>query len=280
MTIDRYASAEQLTGVAETLMITLYARYLETQRSDRLFRDPKAVAIVERTHYDFEKYAKGWASQLGVAIRVREFDRLVQNFLERYPNGTVVNLGCGLCTRFERVDNGSARWYDVDFPEVIDLRRKFFKESDRNRFIATSILESTWLDAIEVSRQQPVLIVMEGVSMYLTEAENRSIVSQIQTRFTNSEFILDVISVSLAKRTKAHDTVSKTEAEFKFGVDRGKELESWGMGIALKDEVYYLKQFPNYSQRLPHWAKLLSPLLLLAFKNNGRILHLKIGSTS
>ncbi|WP_017660860.1 class I SAM-dependent methyltransferase [Baaleninema simplex] len=278
MTIDRIESAEQLTGVAETLMITLYARYLETQRSDRVFRDPKAVAIVERTRYNFEKYAKGWASQLGVVIRVREFDRLVTNFLKRYRGATVINLGCGLCTRFERVDNGSVCWYDVDFPEVIEFRRKFFKESDRNRFMATSILEFAWLDDIKISPQQPVLIVMEGVSMYLTEEENRAIVSQLQARFPQAEFVFDVISSSLAKRTKIHDTVSQTDAEFQFGIDRGRTLESWGEGIALENEIYYLEQYPHYPKRLPWWAKLLSPALLLLFKNNGRILHLKFSS--
>lgn len=277
MTSTGYESAEQLAGVAETLMITLYARYLETQREDSLLQDPQAVEIVGRTRYDFDKYAKGWASQLGVVIRVREFDRIVKEFLSAYPNAIIINLGCGLCTRFARIDNGSACWYEVDFPEVIEFRRKFLQESDRDRFIARSILDFTWIDRIERSpADRPVLILMEGVSPYLTESENRAIVSQICTRFKTAHFVFDVLDRKSAKNTRRHDTVSQTNAEFKFGIDRGKDLESWQTGIVLKEEIYYLKQFAVYHQRLPFWARYLSFILVPIFQNSGRILHLQI----
>jgi O-methyltransferase involved in polyketide biosynthesis len=167
MTNTQQESADSLTGVAETLMITLYARYVETQRSDSFFQDPKAVEIVERTNYDFAKYAKGWASQLGVVIRVQEYDRITRQFLKAHPNAVVINLGCGLCTRFTRLDNGSVRWYEIDFPEVIEFRRKFFKESDRYQFISKSILDFSWIDQIQRSVDQPLLILMEGVSPFL-----------------------------------------------------------------------------------------------------------------
>ena len=276
MTIDQLESTEQLTGVAETLMITLYSRYLETQRPDSFFQDPKAVEIVERTNYDFEKYAKGWASQLGVIIRVREYDRIVKNFLNTHPDAVAINLGCGLCTRFLRTDNGSVRWYEIDFPEVIEFRRKFFDQNDRYQFIATSILDFAWIDRIERSPNQPLLILMEGVSPYLTESENRAIVGQICDRLAPTELVFDVINRKVAKSTKGHDTVSKTDAEFKFGIDKGKELETWGTGIALKDEIYYLTQFANYPKRLPIWARYLLFIFVPIFKTSGRIIHLQI----
>lgn len=292
MTIYQRESTEQLTGVAETLMITLYARYVETQRTDSFFRDVKAVEIVERTNYDFDKYAKGWASQLGVIIRVQEYDRIVKNFLETHPNAIIINLGCGLCTRFTRVDNGSVRWYEIDLPEVIELRRKFFEESigaaspmgNRYQFIAKSILDFSWLDQIQRTPDRPLLILMEGVSPYLSEAENRAVVEQICKRlaypkdgqFAPTEFVLDVLNRKSAKSSKRHDTVSKTNAEFKSGIDSGKEIQTWGLGIALENEIYYLTQFTNHPQRLPFWARYLSFILVPLFKNSGRILHLKI----
>ncbi|MGF1577025.1 MAG: class I SAM-dependent methyltransferase, partial [Cyanophyceae cyanobacterium] len=221
MTSTQQESADQLTGVAETLMITLYARHVETQRSDSFFQDPKAVDIVERTNYGFDKYAMGWASQLGVVIRVQEYDRLTQQFLEAHPNAVVVNLGCGLCTRFTRLDNGSVRWYEIDFPEVIEFRCKFFQENDRYRFISKSILDFSWIDQIQRSADQPLLILMEGVSPYLSETENRSLVSQICDRLAPAEFVFDVLNRKSAKHTARHDTVSKTGAEFKSGIDSG-----------------------------------------------------------
>jgi O-methyltransferase involved in polyketide biosynthesis len=125
-------STGDLTGVAETLMITLYARAIETQRLEPILIDRKAVEIAESLDYDFSKYENGWASQLGCLIRARAIDRIVQNFLETHPSAVIVNLGAGLCTRFSRIDNGQVRWYEVDFPEVIALRRKFFQETERH----------------------------------------------------------------------------------------------------------------------------------------------------
>ena len=267
---------EQLTGVAETLMITLYARYLETQRADSFFQDPKAVEIAQSTDYDFAKYAKGWSSQLGVVIRVQEYDRIVKNFLATHDDAIVINLGCGLCTRFTRVDNGRVHWYEVDFPEVIELRRKFFEATDRYQMIAKSIFDFTWIDAVQKTPDQPLMIVMEGVSPYLSEAENRALVSQIRDRLAPTEFVFDVLNRKSAKNSQRHDTVSKTDAEFKSGIDSGKELETWGSGITLKDEIYYLTQFANHPKRLPLWARYLSFMLVPLFKNSGRILHLEI----
>lgn len=276
MTSTQQETTEQLTGVAETLMITLYARYIETQRSDSFFQDPKAVEIAQRTNYNFEKYAKGWASQLGIIIRVREYDRLVKNFLESHPYAVVVNLGCGLCTRFTRVDNGSVRWYEIDLPEAIALRRKFFEENDRYQFVAKSLLDFSWIEQIQRAPHQPLLILMEGVAPYLKGAENREIVKQIHRHLAPTELVFDVLSRKSAKSAKRHDTVSKTNAEFKSGIDSGKEVETWETGVTLKDEIYYLTQFVDRPQRLPLWVRYLSFIMVPLFKNSGRILHLQI----
>ena len=276
MALNQLEPTNQLDGVAETLMITLYSRYVETQRPDSLFQDPKAVEMAQGTDYNFDKYAKGWASQLGVVVRVQAYDRIVKTFLETHPDAVVISLGCGLCTRFLRVDNGSVRWYEVDFPEVIELRRKFFVESDRYRFIAQSILDFAWIDQIQRTPNQPLLLIMEGVAMYLNEAENRSLMTQIQSRLTPATWMFDVLNQKSAKDSKRHDTVSKTNAEFKWGVNNSKTLEAWGAGIRLEDEVYYLTEFAKHPRRLPLWARYLSPILMPIFKQSGRILCFKL----
>lgn len=273
-------STAELKGIAETLMITLYARAIETQRPDPILNDRKAVEIAESLDYDFSKYEKGWASQLGCVIRARKYDHIIQNFLETHPSAGIVNLGAGLCTRFSRIDNGEVHWYEVDFPEVIALRRKFFQESNRYHFIAKSILDFTWMDAIQRQPNQPIMIIYEGVSMYLSEAENKALLEQIMARFKPVEVFFDVLNVNRARSTKQHDTVSKTSAEFKWGIDDSHELETWSPSLRLKQEEFYLSQFLDYPQRLPlPWrtvAQLLPWIPLALFKNSGRIVGLQI----
>jgi O-methyltransferase involved in polyketide biosynthesis len=275
-------STQDLTGVAETLMITLYARAIETQRPDPILIDHQAVEMAEHLDYDFSKYEKGWGSQLGSVIRAKTIDRIVQNFLETYPSAVIVNLGAGLCTRFSRLDNGEVHWYEVDFPEVIALRRRFFQETERHLFIAQSILDFTWMDAIQRQPNQPMLILSEGVSMYLSEAENKAILQQINARFSPVEVLFDVLSRKRSRSTKQHDTVSKTNAEFQWGIDDSRELETWSPSIVLKQEEFYLAQFLDYQQRLPIVWRMVAQLFpfipLALFKNSGRIVRLQVGS--
>ncbi|MEM9276430.1 MAG: class I SAM-dependent methyltransferase [Cyanobacteria bacterium P01_F01_bin.143] len=273
-------STARLTGVPETLMITLYARFTETQRPLPILSDPKAVEIATRVDYDFAKYSQGWGSQLGCVIRAKECDRIVKDFIHTYPNATIVNLGSGLCTRFTRVDNGKINWYEVDFPEVIELRRQLFEENSRYQFIAQSILDFTWIEQIKRVPDQPLMIIMEGVMPYLNEADNREIIREIKARLAPAEIILDVLDRKTAGNSQGHDTVSKTNAKFQWGINDSRELEGWTSGITLKDEVYYLAQFANYRDRLPLWARYLTFILVPIFQNSGRILHLQIDAVS
>lgn len=276
MTAQMPISTAKLTGVPETLMITLYARSTETQRPSPILSDPKAIEIATRVDYDFAKYSQGWASQLGCAIRAKEYDRIVRNFINAYPNTTIVNLGAGLCTRFTRVDNNKICWYEVDFPEVIELRHQLFEENDRYQFIAQSILDFTWIDRIQRLPEQPIMVILEGVTPYLSEADNREIVRQVHSRLAPVEVVLDVLGRKSARSTKRHDTVSKTSAEFKWGIDDSRELEAWASGIALKEEVYYLTEFAAHRNRLPLWARYITFILVPIFKNSGRIVRLQV----
>src|SRR5512137_1186680 len=141
-----------LSGVAETLLITLYIRATESQRPDALVKDDRAEAIVRQL--DQETLRKTLAltddfSRVAVILKGREFDRFAQDFLARHPDAVVVHIGCGLDTRFERVDNGRVEWYDLDLPEVIELRRKLVGgEGARHHYLACSVLDSAWLEAV------------------------------------------------------------------------------------------------------------------------------------
>ncbi|MEA5506455.1 class I SAM-dependent methyltransferase [Halotia wernerae UHCC 0503] len=274
---DQKESTTKLVGVTETLMITFHGRYMEQARYDCILKDEKAVEMQDKIDYDFSKYIHGWASQLGTVLRAKAIDDAVKKFIANHPNTTIINLGAGLCTRFFRINNGELHWYEVDFPEVIELKQKLIHENHRYKLISCSILESTWISQIETKANQPLFIIMEGVSMYLTEAENKLLFQQIQKHLAPVEMIFDVASCEFAKNTNRHDTVSKTSASFKWGTDNSSELESWGLGIKLKDEVYYRSCFANYPQRLkPWWIRYFRFMLVPLLKNSVRILQIQI----
>jgi O-methyltransferase involved in polyketide biosynthesis len=139
-----------LGPVQETLLIPLLGRAAETRRSGGLINDPRAVEIVNQLDYDFSKWKKS-QSLAGCVLRTRMFDDDVRDFLAHNPDGTVVEIGCGLNTRFERLDNGQAQWFDLDLPDTIALRRQFFEDVPRRTMIAASVLDSGWVGQVKAT---------------------------------------------------------------------------------------------------------------------------------
>ncbi|MHA2295070.1 MAG: class I SAM-dependent methyltransferase [Candidatus Hodarchaeales archaeon] len=227
-----------LTGHPETLLIPLYIRAKESQRPDPLIKDEKAVEMVDGIDYDFSrvKYRKGtyWTT----LMRVKRFDDYVRSFISDNPNGIVVSLGCGLDSRFSRVDNGKVEYYDLDFPDVIELRRKFFQETNRYHFIASSVSDFEWMDDL-VQKNGPFLFIAEGLFMYLSGEVAKSLILKLQEKFQGCELIFDAFSPTTAKQIHKHPSLKKMGVKDFWGVNEGQELEEWNDGIEFLEEWFF-----------------------------------------
>jgi O-methyltransferase involved in polyketide biosynthesis len=232
---NRLYPTQQLAGVTETLLFTLYARALETQQPQPILRDETALAMQRHLAYDFAKFDGAWKTLTGTVVRALEIDRRVQTFLDQHPHAVVINLASGLCTRYCRLQPRGVRWYEVDFPEVIALRRQFLQESDQYHFISSSVLEFSWMNNIQRSLQQPLLVIMEGLCMYLTEAENRMLIQEIQRHFSPVELIFDVHG--RAYKPSKTDAVSRTNAVLKSELGYAQEIASWTSGVTILSET-------------------------------------------
>ena len=265
---------QSLSDMAETLLIPLYIRAIESQRPDALLKDEKAVALVQQMDYDFSRILAKIDEEVRVAVvlRNREFDRYARDFLARYPEAVVVHIGCGFDARFERVDNGQVEWYDLDLPEVIELRRKFIGgEGARHHFLACSVLDSAWLNAVSVHRRRPFLFLAEGVLMYFEEAQVKSLVLTVKEHFPGAELVFDAFSPFFVWANNRRVARSKIGARCHWALKRGKDLERWGDGICLLDEWF---PFTRPEPRLARvqWVRFI-PLLI---KTTG-VFHYRLG---
>ena len=130
-----------LEGVSETSLMTLYVRARESQRADGMINDQQAVAMVNRLECEFLWLRMQRHDEIAVIMRMRRFDHFVREFLARNPNAVVIHIGCGLDTRFDRVDNGQVEWFDLDLPKVMELRRNLIiNESHRYHMLAKPFL--------------------------------------------------------------------------------------------------------------------------------------------
>jgi len=212
---------------------------------------------------------------VGVILRNLEFDRYTRDFLARHPEAVVVHIGCGLDSRFERVDDGKVEWYDLDLPEVIEQRRNFIgDEGERYHLLAGSAFDSAWLDKVSAHRQRPFLFLAEGVLVYFEEAQVKSLVLMLRDQFPDAELVFDAFSPFLVRANNLRMAISKFGVRYRWGLGRGQELESWGDGIRLLDEWGY---FDRPEPRLDHirWMRHI-PLLARVM----RVYHLQLGKTA
>jgi O-methyltransferase involved in polyketide biosynthesis len=154
------------------------------------------------------------------------------------PAGVVLQLACGLDNRFWRVDNDSVTWYVLDMPPVVELHRQFFTGSVRYHLIAASVTDREWLASV-VSSGRPVLVLAEGLLMYLVEAEVRRLVLQLHETFPGCRLVADVFNRSTARSASKHPSLKYAGATIGWGIDDAHELEAWAPGLRLLEEWYF-----------------------------------------
>lgn len=261
----------KLDGVMETLLITLYIRAKDAMSGAPVINDQKAAEMVAAIDYDFSKFESGKMSYYGVLARAKMMDDQARAFISQNPECVVVSVGCGLDTRFSRVDNGKIRWYNLDFPEVIVQRGLFFKAHPRVRDIPKSALDPTWPQAVEVDGQ-PLLIISEGMLMYLHEGEVARLLGVLTGGFDRFEAHFDLLYKGLVNKGSMHDTVKKTGAQFNWGVRDGSEVVRLCPGLRQTGLINFTDEMRRL---LPGIKKLLVPILYITNNRLGIYTYVK-----
>lgn len=231
--------------VAETLLIPLYMRAKESHRKNPILDDKAAERIVESIEYDYSQFDRAPLSEVGCLVRGRYFDDAVRRFVASHEKTVVVNVGCGLDTRYQRIgcDTG-AMFYELDLPEVIALRREFIPEQPDDCYIAASLLETGWMDELrDVHRDCNFIFVAEGVLMYFPVVKVRWFLHNIAMRFGGGELWFDVCGTMMSKRGVKPDSMKRQQACILSGIDDGHEVERWEPALRLIDQANYMKFF-------------------------------------
>lgn len=256
----------KLEGVMETLLITLDIRARDYRAANSVLKDKKSAEIVDRIDYDFSEFKSG-PNYIGVLSRAKIMDAEIRKFIAKHPKCHIVSIGSGLDTRFDRLDNGMIHWYDVDFPEVIEVRKKFFEENDRVKFIPKSALDPSWTDEIKTDGEE-LLIVAEGMIMYLQPEDVKKFLHILTDRFDVFDLHLDCVAKANVKKASRNRAVRKTKSEYFFGVTKGKEILE--LNPKLK-QIGYI----NFTDDFGHWMKGLQKIFIpmIYFFNNRLVMY-------
>lgn len=230
-------------AISDTLLIPLAMRYHESSHPKPILSDPMAKKIIDDLGCDVSRFHGKRLTQVGVSVRGRYFDSLVRNFVRRYDDPVVVSIGCGLDTRFQRVDTGKGTFYELDLPEVIDLRDTLIPSSERNPSIAMSMFDEGWMESLRLRHpESPVCIVAEGVFMYFEEKPIQELMLTIVQKVSPKELIFDACSSWACRNSHKHETIKDTRATFKWGLDNDKLLETWSPRLRHISTQRYMTQ--------------------------------------
>ena len=218
-----------MNGVNKTLYIPLYGKFC-VSRKGIILNDPKAEEIWAAEGFALRgKSASKWLAYY-MGVRAAVFDEWVKRKMAEAPNGVVIHIGCGMDSRIVRVGADDHRWYDVDFPEVIAERKRYYAETDHYKMIPGDVRDSGWLAAVE--EKETAIVVMEGVSMYLTAGEMRNLAERLCGHFESIVLLVDAYTSFAARMSKRRNPINDVGVTQAYGIDDPRNYQSGGLVFA------------------------------------------------
>ena len=246
-----------LTNVSCTMLLTLYGRVLESRSEDPLLYDPKAEEIVSRINESLLHSEQKLFRRLGqfkirkelavhTALRAKQYDYYILEFMKEYPGCTIVNLGCGLDTRYWRIDNGTVHFFDLDLPEVIELKRNLVQETDRYKMLGCSVFDHGWMDTI-LADEKPIIFLAEGLFMYLPMRDVKALLSVLGQRVKTGQFVAEMVNEKYTRGINQWLLAFKFKYQLSFGepmtyhcgIKDSDEMEAWSPKLHLIDDWCY-----------------------------------------
>jgi O-methyltransferase involved in polyketide biosynthesis len=221
-----------LSGAPQTMLATFYAKALDADLDEPILGDRYAKEIVDRVDYDWKKTAINAANSPAVTTRSAHFDNWARQFLAAHPEAVVLHLGCGLDARFLRLDPGpGVAWYDIDYPDVAELRRQLYPERDHYHVIAASVTDPAWFG--DIPRDRPTLMIGEGLTMYLTEQDGVALLRRVVEHAPSGELQFDAFNRLGIKSQSTNTVVRRSGATLHWGIDGPDDIIEAVPGVRL-----------------------------------------------
>lgn len=212
-----------MNNVNKTLYIPLYGKAY-VSRKGIILNDPKAEEIWNTEGFELKGKSKSKWLAYYMGMRSAVFDKWLLGEMKKDSEAVVLHIGCGMDSRVLRVGTDGHQWYDIDFPSVIEERKKYYTEDECYHMIEADVRQQKWLEAVPKAKH--AIIVMEGVSMYFEPQELRRVLEQISAHFETVNLLMDCYTTFAAKASKYKNPINDVGVTVVYGLDDPRELES------------------------------------------------------
>ena len=228
-----------MDGVKKTLYIPLYGKAY-VSRKGILLNDKKAEEIWEKEGFTLKGKSKSKWLAYYMGIRSSVFDHWLEKQMDKHEDAVVLHIGCGMDSRVERVGTRNHIWYDVDFPEVIQERKRYYKENEKYHMVEADVRDAHWFT--DIPKDKTAILVMEGISMYLTTNELKELLKELSQHFNGVHLLMDCYTVFAAKASKYKNPINDVGVTVVYGMDEPRLLED-GTGVSFVREY---EMTPDY----------------------------------
>lgn len=205
-----------MNEVNKTLFIPLYGKS-EVSRKNIILSDPTAERIWKEESFLIRGKSKSKWLTYNMAMRARVFDDWTDKMLRENKDALVVHIGCGLDSRCLRANQPYVNWIDADFPDVIELRKKYYNENDSYKMMSIDASKPEQIE--QLPENQTAIIIMEGISMYLTNEQVNRLFMTLDKKYAELHILMDVYTVWGAKASKYKNPVNDVGVTQLYGVD-------------------------------------------------------------
>lgn len=229
-----------LTEVSETLFVPLMGRIYAAKHHKDVLYDEKTLALADDLPPEANIGGQDEYTYLASATRSKNMDHYVQEFLLHHPSGVVINVGCGLECIYDRVDNGEALFFELDLPEVLELRSKYFPAQERDRYLPYSMFDYRWQDEVKAASTGPYLVVAAGLFYYFKEEQVIDFIEHLDN-LDKTELVFEICSSAGLKVSQRYmKKMGKEDAEMFFAVDDvTKFVKRLNINAELIEERHY-----------------------------------------
>lgn len=228
-----------MNNVNKTLYIPLYGKSYVSKKG-KILCDPKAELIWEKEGFKLKGKSKSKWLAYYMGMRSAVIDKWLEEQMKEDINAVILHLGCGMDSRIERVGNNGHIWYDVDFLDVIKERRKYYKETDLYHMIESDVRDNLWMQ--NLPGKATAIVVLEGISMYLTPTELENLFLGLNQYFSSIKVLMDCYTQFAAKASKFKNPINDVGVTDVFGIDNPQMLEE-------NTELRFIKEYdmtPSY----------------------------------
>jgi len=244
-------------SIQETMIGPLWSRATFSKKYPDLLQDPKSLEILDHMIYDFDKlqeFLGDWRG-IGLLTRAHNLDNAVKHYINGHPDATIVNIGAGLDTTFNRVDNGKISWYDLDLPDAIEFRVKFIPESPRNKVISSSAFDIEWMESVNFDPDKGIFFIAGGLIYYFSEDIIAPFFNALAECFPGGGIVFDCVNKFAVKVANKRAKKYNSELSFKLAIGNpAKIIPKWSKKLQIIDWYTLYSRVP-INPKWPEKAK-------------------------